>query len=302
MSRCWILGVTSCLLRCSNIFWQLLNAIFVNMEANITMVLEESDDISKEFLYPLLDSVRKEDKNVGFLSWQSGEQVLTNCADKVKPYLMEAVQSLGSVLDDYAPTVASIHKERSGVNLVEATPTDYSTWESMMKLLQDMNTKFNSPTCSENKCLTPQILLLAISLDMCSNFQDQKAIINELEPTQLEVCSSHEPVPDIETSNIGIEVDTTIDNLCIHNVVSWDFQDKVEELVVVLVDLASITDNLGVEEIVVQKSQTEEIHLADSLTYPSNLLEVQIIDFLGINNFGFKCDLIWSSSLTNCGL
>ncbi|KAK9278473.1 hypothetical protein L1049_028039 [Liquidambar formosana] len=91
------------------------DGMFANIEEIMTMVLEESNDISKELLYPLLDSIREEDENVGSLSWQLGEQVLTNCVDKLKPYLMEAVQSLDFVLDDYAPIVASICEESYGV-------------------------------------------------------------------------------------------------------------------------------------------------------------------------------------------
>ncbi|KAK9265483.1 hypothetical protein L1049_025246 [Liquidambar formosana] len=51
------------------------------------------------------------------LSWQLGKKVITNCADKLKPYLMEAMKSLGFVfvLDDYAPIIASTCKEIASV-------------------------------------------------------------------------------------------------------------------------------------------------------------------------------------------
>ncbi|KAK9283267.1 hypothetical protein L1049_011503 [Liquidambar formosana] len=71
----------------------------------------------RSFCVFLLDSVRKEDMPVESLSWQLGKKVITNCADKLKPYLMEAMKSLGFVfvLDDYAPIIASTCKEIASV-------------------------------------------------------------------------------------------------------------------------------------------------------------------------------------------
>ncbi|KAK9274239.1 hypothetical protein L1049_019053 [Liquidambar formosana] len=176
------------------------DATFANMEAIMTMVLEENDDISKELLYPLLDSVRKENKNVGSLSWQLGEQVLTTCAEKLTLYLMEAVQSLGSVLDDYAPIIISICKDRARVNFVEATPMDYSPWESMMKLLPDKSAKLDA--------------------------QPQSDLANEPEPMPQGVISFPNPMPAKDDLEGDIEI--VIDNSKVEEMIVQEFQQSIK--------------------------------------------------------------------------
>jgi enoyl-[acyl-carrier-protein] reductase (NADH) len=47
-------------------------------------------------------------QNVSPISWKLGEKVITNCAVKLKNYLKEAVQSMGTALDDYSHIVTSI--------------------------------------------------------------------------------------------------------------------------------------------------------------------------------------------------
>lgn len=42
------------------------------------------------------------------------ERVLESCATKVKPYLIQAVKTLGISFDDYSEVVASICQETSG--------------------------------------------------------------------------------------------------------------------------------------------------------------------------------------------
>nr|XP_011467025.1 PREDICTED: uncharacterized protein LOC101302469 isoform X2 [Fragaria vesca subsp. vesca] len=86
-------------------------AVFSDMQTIMTMVFDEiheSEEIPLELLKILLSSVRKENQNLSPFSWKLGEAVLHNCAAKLKPYLMEAVKSMGTALDDYARIVASI--------------------------------------------------------------------------------------------------------------------------------------------------------------------------------------------------
>ncbi|KAG6593365.1 Sister chromatid cohesion protein PDS5-like B-B, partial [Cucurbita argyrosperma subsp. sororia] len=83
-------------------------AVFSAMEAIMTNVLDESEEISSDLLRPILVSVRKENQEAGSISWKLGERVMSNCATKLQPYLMGAIQSLGASLDDYAPVVVSI--------------------------------------------------------------------------------------------------------------------------------------------------------------------------------------------------
>ncbi|KAG6669584.1 hypothetical protein CIPAW_01G254100 [Carya illinoinensis] len=92
-------------------------SVFSAMETIMTMVIEESEEISLDLLIPLLSSVKKENQTDSPIAWQLGEKVITNCAVKLKHYLKEAVQSMGIALDDYSQIVTSICQ--SGPTLLE---------------------------------------------------------------------------------------------------------------------------------------------------------------------------------------
>ncbi|KAK7831453.1 sister chromatid cohesion protein pds5 like protein b-b [Quercus suber] len=94
------------------------HAVFSAMETIMTLVIDESEEISSDLLSPLLASVRKENQNVSPISWKLGEKVITNCAVKLKPYLKEAVGSMGIALDDYAQIVTSVCQSESAEHLV----------------------------------------------------------------------------------------------------------------------------------------------------------------------------------------
>ncbi|KFK29787.1 hypothetical protein AALP_AA7G179700 [Arabis alpina] len=81
--------------------------IFSSMENIMTLVLEESEEIPPEMLSPILQYVGKDDE-VPQVSRRLAEQVLGNCASKLKTYLTEAVKSSGVSLDKYSNIVASI--------------------------------------------------------------------------------------------------------------------------------------------------------------------------------------------------
>ncbi|XP_034922189.1 sister chromatid cohesion protein PDS5 homolog D isoform X2 [Populus alba] len=83
------------------------------METIMTLVIDESEEISVELLTLLLVSVKKQNQSFSPIAWKLGERVITNCAAKIKPYLKEAVQSTGIPLDEYAPIVASIFLDES---------------------------------------------------------------------------------------------------------------------------------------------------------------------------------------------
>jgi hypothetical protein len=61
--------------------------VFSAMETIMTMVIDESDDISLDLLNSLFARVRKENKIVSPISWNLGAKVITNCAAKLQPYL-----------------------------------------------------------------------------------------------------------------------------------------------------------------------------------------------------------------------
>ncbi|XXG58873.1 hypothetical protein AAC387_Pa04g1067 [Persea americana] len=85
--------------------------IFSSMETIMTLVLEESEDISSDLLHCLLSSVKKENKDILPIARRLGERVIGNCAEKIKPYLMQEVKSLSIALDDYSKIVASTCQE-----------------------------------------------------------------------------------------------------------------------------------------------------------------------------------------------
>uniref|UniRef100_A0A2N9H9Z5 Uncharacterized protein n=1 Tax=Fagus sylvatica TaxID=28930 RepID=A0A2N9H9Z5_FAGSY len=61
--------------------------VFSAMETIMTMVIDESDNISLDLLNSLFARVRKENKIVSPISWNLGAKVITNCAAKLQPYL-----------------------------------------------------------------------------------------------------------------------------------------------------------------------------------------------------------------------
>ncbi|KEH28544.1 uncharacterized protein [Medicago truncatula] len=89
------------------------SSVIESMEIVMTGILDESEDISSDLLRPLLDSVRKENQTISPISWTLGEKVITNCAVKLKPYLMKAVESSGRALNEYAETITSICHNKS---------------------------------------------------------------------------------------------------------------------------------------------------------------------------------------------
>ncbi|OMP12128.1 hypothetical protein COLO4_03454 [Corchorus olitorius] len=82
--------------------------VFTSMLTIMTLVLEESEDVSVELLSPVLASVKKDNEEVLPIARRLAERVLEDCASKLKPYLKQAVESLGNSFDDYSSVVASI--------------------------------------------------------------------------------------------------------------------------------------------------------------------------------------------------
>ncbi|XP_027902902.1 nucleolar protein dao-5-like [Vigna unguiculata] len=87
--------------------------VVLSMETIMTVVIEESEDISLALLSPLLDSVKKDNEEVFPIAQKLGERVLENCATKLKPYLVQAVRSLGVSVGDYSAVLASICQDTS---------------------------------------------------------------------------------------------------------------------------------------------------------------------------------------------
>lgn len=82
--------------------------VFSSMETIMTLVLEESEEVSLELLTPLLASVKKDNEEVTPIAKRLGETVFASCAAKLKPYLPQAVESLQIPLSEYNKIVTSV--------------------------------------------------------------------------------------------------------------------------------------------------------------------------------------------------
>lgn len=87
--------------------------VFSSMETIMTLILEESEDISQELLICLLSNVQKSKKGDMHVARRLAEKVISNCYMKLKPYFLVAVQSMGTYLSDYSDIVASICQDSS---------------------------------------------------------------------------------------------------------------------------------------------------------------------------------------------
>ncbi|KAK8660694.1 hypothetical protein V6N13_051609 [Hibiscus sabdariffa] len=84
------------------------DTVFTSMVTIMTLVLEESEDISMELLSPILARVKRDNEEVLPIARRLANSVLENCALKVKPYLMQAVENSGIPFEDYSSVVTSI--------------------------------------------------------------------------------------------------------------------------------------------------------------------------------------------------
>ncbi|GKB94168.1 armadillo-type fold protein [Tanacetum coccineum] len=82
--------------------------IYSSMENIMIFVLEESEDISVEMLKPLLATVKKHNEGVLLIAQKLGEDVPKKSAEKLKPYLMSALTTLGDLLDTYSEIVTKV--------------------------------------------------------------------------------------------------------------------------------------------------------------------------------------------------
>lgn len=81
--------------------------VFSLMEMIMRVVIEESEEVQSDVIYCLLTSVKKDNKDVLPIARKLGEKVIANNAEKLKPYLLEAIQFKGTTLSDYSGVVAS---------------------------------------------------------------------------------------------------------------------------------------------------------------------------------------------------
>ncbi|GAB4850593.1 hypothetical protein Ancab_029902 [Ancistrocladus abbreviatus] len=100
------------------------HTVFLAMETIMTLIIEESEDISLKLLKVLLSSVRKGNQNASPMSWKLGAKVIEKNAQKLKAYVMAAIKSMDINKDDYDPIVASICQHQD--DAMEQHPGDDS--------------------------------------------------------------------------------------------------------------------------------------------------------------------------------
>ncbi|XP_042007075.1 protein starmaker-like isoform X1 [Salvia splendens] len=88
--------------------------IIANMETIMTLVIEESEDISPDLLAPILATLKKNNQDVTPKARKLAERVIKNSADKLRPYLRPAVTSLNTSFDEYSEVVASVCEKNTG--------------------------------------------------------------------------------------------------------------------------------------------------------------------------------------------
>ncbi|CAO2816874.1 unnamed protein product [Amaranthus hypochondriacus] len=90
--------------------------IFDSMATIMTLVLDESEEISVDLLSSILAVLKIENKDVLPIARQLGENVIKQCASKLKPYLAPALKSLGTTIDDYTKAVSEVLQAESEAN------------------------------------------------------------------------------------------------------------------------------------------------------------------------------------------
>jgi hypothetical protein len=155
--------------------------VFSSMETIMTLVLQESDDISLELLTPILASVKRNNGEFLPVAWKLAERVLENSSTKLKPYLIQAVDTLGISFDDYSNIVASICQETSSVvnqNEDHAAVDDYSNIVASI--------------CQETSSVVDQNEDHAASIDMIDENQSMRASLAEIDKMGTMVFSATE--------------------------------------------------------------------------------------------------------------
>jgi hypothetical protein len=89
--------------------------IFSSMETIMSLIIEESEEISKELVFCLLQSVRK-DKMESSISFKLGEKVIHNCVEKLKSLLVELA---GNTTNEYSSLLSPSVKRKQTLEELE---------------------------------------------------------------------------------------------------------------------------------------------------------------------------------------
>ncbi|XP_047324394.1 sister chromatid cohesion protein PDS5 homolog C-like isoform X2 [Impatiens glandulifera] len=99
-------------------------SIFSAMETIMSLVLEESEEISMELIHPILASVKKDNQEILPVARRLGERVIENSAVKLRPYMLHAVKSNWISLDDYSEIISNLCE---GISIIKRSNGPAST-------------------------------------------------------------------------------------------------------------------------------------------------------------------------------
>lgn len=163
----------------------------------MTLVLEESEDISPEILTPLLATMKKDNKEVLPVAVKLAEKVFENCAAKLKPYLSLAIQSLDVSLADYSDIVASVYEEGSSATRPSDgnAPTEQSDLEDKLARTSNNEDQDAQTQACESK-------------PTASTVDETAQVANDKEACPEDVDANADRSPKMVTSNGVDEVGT----------------------------------------------------------------------------------------------
>ncbi|XP_061342479.1 sister chromatid cohesion protein PDS5 homolog E-like [Gastrolobium bilobum] len=149
-----------------------------SMESIMSLILNESEEISADLLRPLLCSVRKEFQTISPCSWTLGEKVINNCAVRLKPNLMKEMESSGRALNEYAQIVTSICQNDSETPQCDHSDGSEKAVVHLVENKLDVPKDANEQPCEETKRLESDIACVRdaqIMDDTKSNIRSARA-------------------------------------------------------------------------------------------------------------------------------
>ncbi|XP_028112489.1 uncharacterized protein LOC114310637, partial [Camellia sinensis] len=149
--------------------------VFSSMVTIMSLVLEESEDILFELISPVLASVKRDNQEVLPIAQKLGERVFKNCAIKGKPYLMQAMKSLGLSSDDYIEVISSI---RDGTNGAVGDNDDNACGEQLTEMSK------LARASSEGAAQADENKLAVASSDGATQDQMTKESVTETRPEE----------------------------------------------------------------------------------------------------------------------
>ncbi|KAK9130421.1 hypothetical protein Sjap_010908 [Stephania japonica] len=115
------------------------DAVHSSMETVMSLVLEESEEVNPDLISLLLDCVKKDNQDILPVARGMAEKVFSACAAKLKPCILQSLESMKLSLNDYSEIVATICQETHDAD--GEKPNDgNSSGEHVVKELEPQST------------------------------------------------------------------------------------------------------------------------------------------------------------------